>query len=184
MLLGIWHFVCKSHVDIKRVYCRFGKTVANTTALKSMTDASMTEMKVETETASSRGEVEHCICLDNVQEHDKLWEQGIGRVSRTKLGTAGTKIKLHGCAPKAFDAPDYYERAARKERKTLTVSSLFDNIDWEHERQTQRLLVSSSTLSLPSIRFANSSWLCSDLLLSQFDGSPMIAPSTSFSRLC
>ncbi|KAJ7692758.1 hypothetical protein B0H17DRAFT_933727, partial [Mycena rosella] len=142
MLLGIGHFVCKYHVDVKRVYCRFGNTVADSTAraaLQSMTDASMAEMLAETEEASSRDEVEHCICLDNVQEHDALYEQGTGRVSRVKVGTAGTKIKLRGCAPKAFDAQAYYSLVARKERKTMTVMSLFDDIDWDHERQIQRL---------------------------------------------
>ncbi|KAJ7834646.1 hypothetical protein B0H14DRAFT_3461947 [Mycena olivaceomarginata] len=142
MLLGIWHFVCKSHVDVTRVYCRFGNTVADTTAraaLKSMTDASIAEMKAVTEAANTRSVVEHCIVLDNVQEHDGLWDQGIGRVSRTKVGTVGTRIKMHGCAAKGFDAPDYYARVARKERKNLTVRSLFDDIDWEHELQTQRL---------------------------------------------
>ncbi|KAJ7763539.1 hypothetical protein DFH07DRAFT_956350 [Mycena maculata] len=130
-----------SHVDVKRVYCRFGNAVADTTAraaLQSMTDASMKKMRAETEEASSRGEVEHCICLDNVQEHEVVYEQGIGRVSRMKVGTAATKITLRGCAPKAFDAPDYYARVARKERKNMTVMSLFNDIDWEHERTTQR----------------------------------------------
>ncbi|KAJ7661825.1 hypothetical protein B0H17DRAFT_953379, partial [Mycena rosella] len=47
--LGIWHFACKSHVDVKRVYCRFGSTVSDSTArkaLNSMSEASLT-MTVE-----------------------------------------------------------------------------------------------------------------------------------------
>ncbi|KAJ7689428.1 hypothetical protein B0H17DRAFT_1202321 [Mycena rosella] len=110
MLLGIWHFVCKSHVDVKR----------------SMADASMAKMCTETEEASSRDKVEHCICLDNVQEHDALYEQGVGQV---------------------FDVQAYYSLVAHKERKTMTVMSLFNDIDWDHERQTQHLhwLAFSST---------------------------------------
>ncbi|KAJ6449997.1 hypothetical protein C8R45DRAFT_1128523 [Mycena sanguinolenta] len=142
MLLGIWHFVCKSHVDVKRVYCRFGNTVADTTArtaLKSMTAADLKLMRAETEDANSRGETVHCLLLDNVQEYDKLYEQGLGRQSRMKVGTAGTRVKLQRCAPGAFDARDYYARVARKERQTMTVQSLFDDIDWDHEHLVKRL---------------------------------------------
>jgi hypothetical protein len=78
MLLGIWHFVCKSHVDVKRVYCRFGNTVSDTTAratLRSMTADSMEKMHADTQDANTRGanthgETEHCLLLDNVQEYN------------------------------------------------------------------------------------------------------------------
>ncbi|KAJ7504674.1 hypothetical protein B0H11DRAFT_2187102 [Mycena galericulata] len=136
MILGIWHFVCKSHVDVKRVYCRFGNTVSDSTArsaLKSMTSASMDEMRAETRAANSRGETEHCLILDNVQEYCLAYEPGLGRQNQLKVGTAGTKIKLQDCAPGAFDARDYYSRVARKERQNLTVLGLFDDIDWDHE---------------------------------------------------
>ncbi|KAJ6528948.1 hypothetical protein B0H19DRAFT_902946, partial [Mycena capillaripes] len=32
MVLGVWLFACKAHVDIKRVFCRFGYSVSDTTA--------------------------------------------------------------------------------------------------------------------------------------------------------
>ncbi|KAK6981217.1 hypothetical protein R3P38DRAFT_2808316 [Favolaschia claudopus] len=142
MLFGIWHFACKSHVDIKRIYCRLGNCVADQTArtaLISMTDADTAEMRAETEAANIRGEVEHATILDNVQEYDYVYEQGIGRHSRMKVGTAATKISLHGCAPGAFSASDYHARVALKERRNLTVHSLFNDIDWDHKDQVQRL---------------------------------------------
>jgi hypothetical protein len=142
MILGIWHFVCKSHVDVKRVYCRFGNAVADPTArtaLKSMTAASIEEMQADTRDANDRGETEHCLLLDNVQEYDQVYEPGLGRQSRLKVGTAGTKVKLQGCAPGAFSAQDYYTRVARKEHKTMTVRSLIDDIDWDHEARVKRL---------------------------------------------
>ncbi|KAK6985235.1 hypothetical protein R3P38DRAFT_2463072, partial [Favolaschia claudopus] len=109
------------------------------TALISMTDADTAEMRAETEAANIRGEVEHATILDNVQEYDYVYEQGIGRHSRMKVGTAATKISLHGCAPGAFSASDYHARVALKERRNLTVHSLFDDIDWDHQDQVQRL---------------------------------------------
>ncbi|KAJ7801382.1 hypothetical protein B0H14DRAFT_3783336 [Mycena olivaceomarginata] len=50
-----------------------------------------------------------------------------------------TKVKLQPCAPGAFDARDYYARVARKERKTMTVTSIFADIDWNHEQRVRRL---------------------------------------------
>ncbi|KAJ7859848.1 hypothetical protein B0H14DRAFT_3628484 [Mycena olivaceomarginata] len=142
MLLGIWHFVCKSHVDVKRVYCRFGNTVADTTAraaLRSMTADGMEKMRADTQDANTRGETEHCLLLDNVQEYDRVYEPGLGLQNRLKVGTAGTKVKLQPCAPGAFDARDYYARVARKERKNMTVTSIFADIDWDHEQRVRRL---------------------------------------------
>ncbi|KAJ7328681.1 hypothetical protein DFH08DRAFT_940394 [Mycena albidolilacea] len=142
MLLGIWHFVCKSHVDVKRVYCRFGNTVADTTAraaLRSMTADGMGKMRADTQDANTRGETEHFLLLDNVQEYDRVYEPGLGLQNRLKVGTAGTKVKLQPCAPGAFDARDYYARVARKERRTMTVTSIFADIDWNHEQRVRRL---------------------------------------------
>ncbi|KAJ7336921.1 hypothetical protein DFH08DRAFT_915944 [Mycena albidolilacea] len=142
MLLGIWHFVCKSHVDVKRVYCRFGNVVSDTTAraaLRSMTADGMEKMRADTQDANTRGETEHCLLLDNVQEYDRVYEPGLGLQNRPKVGTAGTKVKLQPCAPGAFDARDYYARVARKERKTMTVTSIFADIDWNHEQRVRRL---------------------------------------------
>ena len=36
MVLGIWHFAAKSHVDVKRVHSRFGNIVSDTTARKAL----------------------------------------------------------------------------------------------------------------------------------------------------
>jgi hypothetical protein len=72
-----------------------------------------------------------------VQEFVDVYEQGIGRQSQLKVGTAATWVALQDCAPGAFDAADYHARVALKQRKELTTLSLFDDIDWEHiERVT------------------------------------------------
>jgi hypothetical protein len=97
MILSIWHFVCKSHVDVKHVYCRFGNAVADPTArtaLKSMTAASIKEMQADTRDVNDHGETEHCLLLNNVQEYDQVYEPGLGHQSRLKVGTAGTDSNL------------------------------------------------------------------------------------------
>ncbi|KAJ6532184.1 hypothetical protein DFH09DRAFT_933468 [Mycena vulgaris] len=135
LILGIWHFACKSHVDVKRVYCRFGNFVADSTArdaLNSMTIASLAELREDVRKALARGEMEHCLLLDNVQEYVPVYEQGIGRVSEMKVGTAGTGVGLQDCAPGAFNAAEYQRRVAKKERAKLTTDSLYDDLDWDH----------------------------------------------------
>ncbi|KAJ7689627.1 hypothetical protein B0H17DRAFT_1180201 [Mycena rosella] len=89
MVLGLWHFACKSHVDVKRVFCRFGYGIKD---------------------ATSRGQTENALLLNNVQEYCDVYEQGIGRLSELKVGTAGTNLDLDDCAPGAFDAEPYYDK--------------------------------------------------------------------------
>ncbi|KAJ7807578.1 hypothetical protein B0H13DRAFT_1928946 [Mycena leptocephala] len=70
MALGVWHFACKSHIDVKRNQECDGKRTT-----------------------------EGCLLLDNVQQYCDVHEQGIGRQSQLKVGTAGTWVELEDCAP-------------------------------------------------------------------------------------
>lgn len=135
MILGIWHFACKSHIDVKRVYCRLGNSVADTTArnaLNSMTVSSLAEHRDDIKEGIEEGEMRDCLILDNIQEYYDVYEQGIGRQSELKVGTAGTSVQLQDCAPGAFDAKDYHDRVAKRERAMLTTDSLYDDLDWTH----------------------------------------------------
>ncbi|KAJ7223786.1 hypothetical protein C8J57DRAFT_1440220 [Mycena rebaudengoi] len=61
MPLGIWHFACKSHVDVKCVYSRFGSIVSDTTArntLDSMTEVGLNALREKVADATERGETE------------------------------------------------------------------------------------------------------------------------------
>ncbi|KAJ6452362.1 hypothetical protein C8R47DRAFT_1204352 [Mycena vitilis] len=137
MTLGIWNFACKSHVDVKRVFCRFGYAIADTTArdaLNTITESSRAELQQKVKDATERGETKLCTVLDNVQLQCDVYEQGIGRKSELKVGTAGTGVELDDCAPAAFHADPYYAKVALQERKTLTTDDLFDDINWAHIR--------------------------------------------------
>ncbi|KAJ7023352.1 hypothetical protein C8F04DRAFT_1048051 [Mycena alexandri] len=137
MALGVWHFACKSHIDVKRVYCRFGSSVSDTTArnaLNAMSEADLVALRAEIAEATARGEREGCLLVDNVQEHCDVYEQGIGRQSQMKVGTAGTWVRLDGCAPGAFHAKPYYDEVAKQHRTKLTTPSLYSDIDWTHIR--------------------------------------------------
>ena len=140
MALGIWHFTAKSHVDVKCVYSRFGNIVSDTTvrkALNSMTGSSLAVLRNSVKDATSRGETEWCLVLDNVQEYCPIYEGGIARQSILKVGTAGTAIRLDDCRPGAFDLQSHLTRVAQKKRKTMTVETLRIDIDWTHESRTR-----------------------------------------------
>ncbi|KAJ7767773.1 hypothetical protein B0H16DRAFT_1673616 [Mycena metata] len=135
MILGIWHFACKSHVDLKRVYCRLASTVSDTTsrdALVSVTAANFTALQLKTRAVTARGERITATIFDNVQEYCPVYEQGIGRQSEMKVGCAATCVGLEDCAPGAFAAKPYYDRVALNLRTKLTTDILYDDIDWDH----------------------------------------------------
>ncbi|KAJ7162019.1 hypothetical protein C8R46DRAFT_1282301 [Mycena filopes] len=137
MALGVWHFACKAHIDLKRVYCRFGYAVSDTTAhnaLNSMSDAALEGLRAEIAEAMARGEREGCLLVDNAQEYCEVYEQGIGRQSQLKVGTAGTWVRLYDCAPGAFHAKPYYDKVAQQERREVTTDKIFDDIDWDNMR--------------------------------------------------
>ncbi|KAJ7739719.1 hypothetical protein B0H14DRAFT_2638215 [Mycena olivaceomarginata] len=76
LALGIWIFACKAHVDIKRVFCRFGFSVSDTTAhhaLNSMTDSDRDKMQCKVRDATEEGEAEVGKILDNIQRYDRVF---------------------------------------------------------------------------------------------------------------
>lgn len=98
IVLGVWRFAAKSHVDVKRVYSRLGDIVSDTTvrnALNSLTGSSLSALRAAVQDATARGETEWCLVLDNVQEYCPVYEGGIARQSILKVGTAATAIRLN-----------------------------------------------------------------------------------------
>lgn len=142
MALGVWHFAAKSHIDVKRVYSRFGNIVSDNTvrnALDSMTGSSLSILRDSVGAATERGQTEWCLILDNVQEYCPVYEGGIARESILKVGTAATAIHLDDCKPGAFDLGAHLLRVAQMDRKQMTVETLRTDIDWDHLRNVQVL---------------------------------------------
>ncbi|KAJ6545695.1 hypothetical protein B0H19DRAFT_1308385 [Mycena capillaripes] len=133
--LGIWLFATKSHIDVKRVYSRFGSTVSDSTACKalaSMSDASLAKLREEIRDATARGETEYGKIVDNVQQYATVYEHGLGRENQLKVGTACTAFKFDDCKPGAFNADDHISRVIKQERQTMTTESVYRSIDWQH----------------------------------------------------
>ncbi|KAJ7939688.1 hypothetical protein B0H13DRAFT_2300386 [Mycena leptocephala] len=80
--LGIWHFACKSHIDVKRVYCRFGSIISDTTvrtSLNTMTDTSIEALQTDVRKATEEDESR--------------------RDNQLKVGTACTAVCYEDCKP-------------------------------------------------------------------------------------
>ncbi|KAJ7690041.1 hypothetical protein B0H14DRAFT_2652539, partial [Mycena olivaceomarginata] len=110
--LGLWLFACQAHVDIKRVFCRFGYSKRFGTQQRRTADY---------------GKI-----LDNIQRYDRVFEQGLGRESQLKVGTACTAFRLENAKPGALRADDHIARVIAQERQKMTTESVLASIDWEH----------------------------------------------------
>jgi hypothetical protein len=133
--LGLWLFACKAHVDVKRVLCRFGYSVSDSTArnaLNTLTDASLDALKEQVRDATERGETKFGKISDNIQRYERVFEHGLGRENEMKHGTACTVFGLDDCEPGAFHAADHIERIIKQERQSMNVENLLSSIDWEH----------------------------------------------------
>ncbi|KAJ7271364.1 hypothetical protein B0H12DRAFT_1303319 [Mycena haematopus] len=133
--LGIWQFACLTHVDVKRIYTRFGSTVSDITvrkALSSMSAADMSALRLCVQDATARGESAWGKIFDNVQYYSAVFEHGLGRENELKIGTACTAFKFNGYQPGAFTASDYIARVIQQDRLTMTTESVFQSIDWAH----------------------------------------------------
>ncbi|KAJ7923991.1 hypothetical protein B0H13DRAFT_2399024 [Mycena leptocephala] len=133
--LGIWHFACKSHVDVKRVYCRFGSTISDRTArkaLNSMSATSLANLQHNVRDATARDESEYGKVLDNVQQFVPVYEHGLGRDNQLKVGIACTAFRYDNAKPGAFNAADHIARVIAAKRQDMTTETVFQSIDWSH----------------------------------------------------
>ncbi|KAJ6631665.1 hypothetical protein B0H10DRAFT_1772569 [Mycena sp. CBHHK59/15] len=140
--LSIWQFACKAHVDEKRIMSRFGFSVHDSTAracLDSLTDSSLSQLRQSVAEGIASGTKYWQIVLDNVQQYCRQRDHRIGREDVLKIGTAATAILLEDCAPGAFDLQDHLDRVMRRERRQLSVQSLFADIDWEYIQELMAL---------------------------------------------
>ncbi|KAF9011472.1 hypothetical protein BDZ89DRAFT_964051 [Hymenopellis radicata] len=135
MIMGVWMFSCKAHIDLKRVYSRLAISVSDTTArnaLNALGEHSLSTLRTLVAEHLERREPYCRKVLDNVQQYQLVHEAGLGKVNKLVTGTAATAIQLDDCAPGAFDLDEYQRRVMKNERATLTVADLFDSIDFEH----------------------------------------------------
>ncbi|KAJ7201866.1 hypothetical protein GGX14DRAFT_571124 [Mycena pura] len=133
--LAVWQFACKSHIDEKRVFSRFGFTVHDSTAracLDSLTDTGLAKLRESVAEGVAVGEMRWQYVLDNVQKFCRQRDLRLGRQDVLKVGCAATAILLEDCAPGAFNLQDHLDRVMKQERKEMTTDSLYADIDWDY----------------------------------------------------
>ncbi|THU75810.1 hypothetical protein K435DRAFT_622286, partial [Dendrothele bispora CBS 962.96] len=70
LILGIWHFACQSHIDVKRVHTRIGLSVGDTAArraLEQLAKTSLASLRAEFDRSARLGILSHSTCIDNTQ---------------------------------------------------------------------------------------------------------------------
>lgn len=128
-------FACQAHVDIKRVLCRFGYSVSDSTArnaLNTFTDADLNTLQEKVRDATARGEVEFGKISDNIQRYKRVFEHGLGKDNELIHGTACTVFGFKDYKPGAFHAADHIARIIKQDRQSMSVESIFNSIDWDH----------------------------------------------------
>ncbi|KAJ6610317.1 hypothetical protein B0H10DRAFT_2293130 [Mycena sp. CBHHK59/15] len=141
--LAVWQFACKTHVDEKRIFSRFGFTVHDTTAracLNSLTDSSLAKLRESVAEGIANGTMYWQIVLDNIQQYCRQRDHRLGRQDVLKVGTAATAILLEDCAPGAFNLQDHLDRVMKQERRQLTIDALYADIDWKYIHELTALL--------------------------------------------
>ncbi|KAF8151243.1 hypothetical protein K438DRAFT_1518529, partial [Mycena galopus ATCC 62051] len=133
--VGIYLFATKAHTDVKRMFCKLGLSVHDTTARKgliSMGAKRKEALQADMIAALEKGEPAARKTLDNIQQYQIVREHGLCNQSQLITGTAATAIMLDNCAPHAFDLDTYQDRVIRNERASLTVDKLLDDINFDH----------------------------------------------------
>ncbi|KAJ7820873.1 hypothetical protein B0H14DRAFT_3735105, partial [Mycena olivaceomarginata] len=133
--VGTYLFATKAHTDVKRMFCKLGLSVHDTTARKaliSMGAKRKEALQADTIAALEKKEPAARKTLDNIQQYQIVREHGLCKQSQLITGTAATAIMLDNCAEHAFDLDTYQDRVIRNERASLTVNALLDDIDFDH----------------------------------------------------
>ncbi|KAK1235738.1 hypothetical protein PQX77_001026 [Marasmius sp. AFHP31] len=142
--MGVQLFSLQAHTDLRRILCRMGLSVSDSTvqkALEFMTCSEREEMQQSTVEAAGRGESDKSYVFDNVQEHCAVYEGGVCRTTEMKIGTAGTAILNEDCPNGAWDLDDHLSRIVTDSQSALTVDSLMETIDWANYHDAQALYI-------------------------------------------
>ncbi|PBK88626.1 hypothetical protein ARMGADRAFT_362988 [Armillaria gallica] len=109
LVMGVWNFACKSHINLKRVYCCLGLIVSDTTVRKVLNllteDGRNTLQQCVAENIIAKGDVSYCLVIDNVQQYIQVHEPGIGKVNQLQVRMAATAIHLEDYKPGADEPP-------------------------------------------------------------------------------
>ncbi|KAF6745112.1 hypothetical protein DFP72DRAFT_824802 [Ephemerocybe angulata] len=129
---GVWMFATLASKTMFRVESRMGLTVAADTVRRALTAMSQQKRTNFSEMLKSDPTKHFWVVSDNVQAYAKKREPRYGNPSQLLTGMAATAVEMSDVDPKAFDLKTLLDRQANKERATLTVDMIIEDIDWTH----------------------------------------------------
>jgi hypothetical protein len=136
--MGVHLFAVKAHTDTKRMLCRIGLSISDMSARRALSSMASSALAALQKSVACSDDL-WCVVIDNCQEYCLVREPTLGMKSVLKQGTAGSAIKLENCPPDAFNLPDYFDRVLMMERKKLTTTALWNDIDHASISMTIRL---------------------------------------------
>lgn len=132
--IGLFLFTCNAHRDIIALLGRVGLSVAYSSILATLhLLASDAGDRLRLYGAVMKlGEPMFLLLFDNVNKMQRAWQQTVGHEDEVKSGCAATLVGLEDVRPGAMNAKPFLENLQKKLRKDLTVSQLYNDINWDH----------------------------------------------------
>ncbi|KAK7472123.1 hypothetical protein VKT23_000244 [Stygiomarasmius scandens] len=142
--MSIHLFASQVHRDVKRSLSQMGLSSHESTARRSiltMISKARDKMQEQSLDAAEQGTVAKCYIVDNCQRYSDVYEGGVLRKSKMKIGSAGTAVDLKNCSDDAWNLQDHLTRVMNNRRSTMTVDCLWTSINWSHHHDSMSLLL-------------------------------------------
>jgi hypothetical protein len=155
-VLGVFLFACNTPKAVFHALGRLGISSAHSTVhniLERLGDsayealAQMGKSAYESASDAARKPQEYFLLLfDNINKYHRARKQTVAKKSEVKSGTAATAVVLEDVPSGAFDPQPYFDNLKKQDRRNLTLTKLYEDIDTAHLRNAgigmiMRLLV-------------------------------------------
>lgn len=141
-IITVFLFACNTHKNVYRALNRMGVSTAHSTVhghLNRLGDSTIRALKVlgrrayeSSRATSTEAQQYFMLVFDNINKYHLARNQTVASKNRMKNGTAATAIVLEDVPPNAFDPKAYRENVNSNKRQSITVETLFEDIDQEH----------------------------------------------------
>ncbi|KAJ8089852.1 hypothetical protein PM082_018428 [Marasmius tenuissimus] len=150
--MGVWLFATKAHTDIKRVFCRIGLLLADSTirqSLNAIGRASIQRVRrlIESSVARDTGDIGYRLLVDNEQQYVRVREEGLCKENELRVGCGATAVKLTDFKPGAFHIAPLLDARIRNSGSTVTVEDIRQDIDTAHLRKVGALHILRALIS-------------------------------------
>ncbi|KAF8601732.1 hypothetical protein BDV93DRAFT_509786 [Ceratobasidium sp. AG-I] len=142
-IVGVFLFACNAPKTVFRALGRLGITSAHSTIYGILerlglsayeTLVKMGKSAYESASDTTRPQEYFLLLFDNINKYARARKQTVAKKNEVKSGTAATAIVLEDVPPGAFNPQPYFSNLKKQERRNLTLSRLYEDIDLVHLR--------------------------------------------------